>query len=251
MNTQLPELPWAAKLPGTRLVADRDWLRVSDSFAAQLAEKERLLQDVPERVTAMTSAARAACGELLDTVLRTLEYADDYTVSLPTVSRPDGGVVQINRDAPMETLARLCQEDFCILQRGPDQDQYHLVAASLCFPAGWRLEEKLGQPLQTIHAPVSSYTGDVARRVGRLFDGVQDGKMMERANLLPYADPSLFHPEKIAGDARFLRCERQVIRRLPQSGAVVFSIHTYLVRQDDLSQDMQTRLADYLRDKRE
>ena len=38
-----------------------------------------------------------------------------------------------------------------------------------------------------------------------------------------------------AGEAPFLRSERQCILRLPQSGAVVFSIHTYVLARADVA----------------
>jgi hypothetical protein len=70
-----------------------------------------------------------------------------------------------------------------------------------------------------------------------------------RANLIFYGGEDLFNPrpefESHAsgeGAARFVRVERQVLMRLPRTRAVVFSIHTYMVRPDALTPEQRARL---------
>jgi len=41
----------------------------------------------------------------------------------------------------------------------------------------------------------------------------------------------------------YMRSERQVIARLPRSGAVVFSIHTYIVPLERLSPEAREAMA--------
>ena len=110
-----------------------------------------------------------------------------------------------------------------------------LTAAALCFPANWRLADKIEQPLTGIHAPVEEYDADIARRVQRLFDGVRAGRPLWRFNKLRYADADLHQPRRreTGRDMPFIRSERQCILRLPESDAVAFTIHTYVVRDGD------------------
>jgi len=75
--------------------------------------------------------------------------------------------------------------------------------------------------------------------VQRLFDGVRAGRPMWRANLLRYDAPDLHQPRteddpRPAGgpDAKYARSERQSVLRLPETGAVVFAIHTSVVALD-------------------
>lgn len=247
LNAALPDLPWDRPLPGIRPQAAGDWLRVSDSFAAQMAEKERLLAKNPGAVLAMEADAAPAARALLQLVLTTLRTMAGYVDRGDAIQRPDGAVVGINPAAPMQTLARLCQEDFCLLQPREPGGAYHLTAAALCFPASWRLADKFGQPLTAIHAPVARYDANIAARVARLFTGVRADQPLERANALLYADPALHQPNpKLADDGPYLRCERQTLRRLPDTDAVVFSIHTYLVLRSDLPVVTATRLAAFL-----
>lgn len=243
LQSRLPFAPWmdprTARLPGILPVEGDDWLRVDDAFAAQMAERDRLLATKPDLVVGMQDSARPAATELLDAVLTQLRATPGYRLGADEVLRPDGLAVPLDRARPMETLLRLVQEDLCIMERRGDE--HVLTAAALCFPASWWLPEKLGRPLLGIHVPVPSYDADVARRVQRLFDAIRVEQPLWRANALVYRDPTLHQPRRESDprtDRRggsYVRSERQVLRRLPETGAVVFSIHTYVVRIETLS----------------
>lgn len=226
----------AARLPAMRPVAPGDWLRVDAAYAAQLAEKARLVACHRDRVIAALPEAAEAATELLRTVLADLADHPAFAADGDAILCPDGRRVTPDPDDPLGTLGKLAQEDFCLLQK--TGAEHRLTAAVLCFPAAWTLAEKLGRPLTGIHAPVAPYDATVAPRVQRLFDGVRAGHPLERANLLRYDSPDLFQPHTEAAprpvgrpDSPFERSERQCVLRLPRSGAVVFSIHTTVVRR--------------------
>jgi hypothetical protein len=203
-------------------------------FSPQMALRDRLVA-VPG-TTALLPGAEAAADELLDAVLDRLSRDPGYRVPGPgdRVLRPDGVAVAVDRARPMETLARLVQEDLCVLQPGPEG--HVLTAGALLFPSFWRLTEKIGRSLGSIHAPVEEYDADLARRVQRLFDAIRPGRPLCRWNWLPYDDPWLHQPRDEADrrEARdgspWLRRERQCLLRLPRTGAVVFTIHTFVAR---------------------
>jgi len=182
-------------------------------------------------VLACEPGAETAAAELLNEVLALLRARPEFDVSSEVVTRPDGVKVRLSRDAPLETLSALVAEDLCLLQK---KDNVHvLTAALLCFPASWTLAEKIGKPLTVLHAPVPEYDKALANRVQRLFDGVKVRRPIWRANLLRYDDPALFQPrlesdlrDTTSGNAGYERSERQVLWRLPRTGAVVFTIHT-------------------------
>lgn len=250
LQRALPFAPWldsrTARLPGVLPIEDGDWLRVDEAFAGQMAERDRLILDLPHVVGALPDRGRAAAEELWEVVLGHLSQADGYKIGCNSVLRPDGVEVPLDRDRPLLTLGRLVQEDLCLMER--EGDEHVLTGAVLCFPASWSLDEKIGRPLIGIHRTVKPYDGDMARRVQRMFDAIRPEKPLWRMNALVYADPTLHQPgreDSPRTDRRggqYLRAERQCLVKLPRTGAVVFSIHTYVVRVSDLTEEMRAGL---------
>lgn len=255
VQTALPFAPWiqeaGRRLPGTAPCAPDDWVRTDEAHGGQMALRDRLLATRRGDVLACLPRARGAADELLDAALDRLTRAPGYRAGAETVSRPDGVTVPVDRDDPMATLGRLVQEDLCLLERDAGEDEHVLTAAVLCFPAYWTLGEKIGRPLGALHGPVPSYA-PVAHRVQRLFDGLQPGRPIRRANAHPHAHPDLFTPRRegdhpaTVPDGAWLRSEVQVLFRLPRTRAVVFSIHTYMLRRSDLSPEAARALDAWL-----
>ncbi|WP_298936120.1 DUF3445 domain-containing protein [uncultured Ruegeria sp.] len=236
LQEKIPYDPFSPRaLPGVQPAQMETWLHQDDAFAAQMQRREALLDERRDEVLALRREAEPAARELLDLVL-----TQAYPGAIDHAQRPDGVTVRIDRTEPLETLCRLVQEDFCILQK--QGDEHVLTGAILCFPASWRLSEKFMRPLVDIHVPVASYDADIARRVQRLFDGIRPDRPLWRFNVLWYEDPELFQPRSASEPRKtrdratksYLRSERQTLLRLPETGAVVFSIHTYVLAADSL-----------------
>lgn len=237
LQSAIPEdqrLAASRPLPGIQPLEGGDWLRVDDAYGAQMQERTRLLRAHRDDVLQMRPEAAPAARELLAFVLAHLEQRADFTIGKNSVTRPDGACIPLATRDPLGTLAQLVAEDLCILQKSGAA--HVLTAAVLCFPASWTLAEKIGKPLIGLHRPVAEYDRTLAQRVQRLFDGVQVGQPIWRANLLRYADPSLYQPRREDdprptddGNPHYERSERQVIWRLPETRAVIFSIHTTVV----------------------
>ncbi len=248
--SSLSFLPWidphTRRLPGIQPLQDDAWLQVDEAFARQMAERDRLIATTPELVHALLPAARQAADELYARVLEKLAHAPGYAVGAGEVRRPDGVVVPLDPAAPLLTLGRLVQEDLCLMEA--DGPEHVLTGAILCFPASWTLAEKIGHPLGRIHVPVETYDADIARRVQRLFDAIRPGQPLVRGNFNLYDDPRLFHPHsekdprQPARDQTYLRSERQCLVRLPRTGAVLFSIHTYVIERRKLPPDAEAAL---------
>lgn len=251
LHDVLPFAPWmdarTARLPGVLPIEAGDWLRIDEAYGPQMAERDRLIREMPQVVHALTELAREAAGELCDLCLADLSGRPGFQITPGTAVRPDGTVIDLDRTRPLLTLGRLLQEDFCILQR--QGDEHVLTGAILCFPASWSLDEKLGRPLTGIHRTVKPYDPDMARRVQRIFDAIRVEAPLWRMNALVYADPTLHQPGREdrprtnRRGGEYLRAERQCFVKLPRTGAVVFSIHTYVVRLADLTEEMRAGLA--------
>ena len=218
--------PWRLAM-GLNALDPADWLWRDERFAAETAERAALVAERPEEVHALLPEAEPAARGLLAMVVGHLERDHGMRV------RPDPGA------SPLLELATLAQEDFCLMQRRAD-GAYALTGALLCFPAHWRLKEKLGRPLAEIHAPVPGFNERLGGPADRFFRNLAAERPVWRANWSVVESPTLFHPQPReplpglsagnAGELLWLRVERQTLRRLPQTGTVAFTIHT-LVRR--------------------
>ena len=139
-------------------------------------------------------------------------------------------------------------DDLCILM--PGDHGYALVAASLAAPSYWRLEEKIGRPLSAIHQPVPGFREQLGGQVARFFDHLLPAYPVWRGNWSVVDSPELLQRGEGDGELAdrrtgacsqsresgglYLRIERQSLRRLPQTGAVVFSIRVMINPLSDL-----------------
>ncbi|MET0607103.1 MAG: DUF3445 domain-containing protein, partial [Beijerinckiaceae bacterium] len=131
---------------------------------------------------------------------------------------------------------RLVQDDLCLMRNCIDG--WRLVAASLCFPSSWSLQEKFDRPMDAIHEAVPGFSGQMATRIARIFDHLKPGAPVWRLNWSIYDDGALHHPETKSvrrwagedgslGEQAFVRVERQTLAKLPISGDILFTIRVY------------------------
>ncbi len=252
LQKSLPISPWSdprlARMPGILPLDPAEWILIDDAYAGQMALRDELIKGRPEDVLLIDLSAAEAASELLSFVLTSIAALPGFQVGQESVRRPDGGLVTLDRADPLATAGRLVQEDLCIMQ--PRGAEHVLTAAVLCFPASWTLAEKFLRPLIGIHGPIAAYDDDIARRVQRLFDAIRPERPMWRANAHLWKEARLFAPRTeadprppVSWPAPYLRSERQCLSRLPRTGAVVFSIHTFLLRTDNLTPDQVASLS--------
>jgi hypothetical protein len=219
------------------------WIERDRNFATDLAVKRGLLETRHAEVFAALPEATAPSEELLAILAAHLvqhhaavfSREGDMLINAATGERWNLARPPFH---PLDLAGRLVQEDLCLLQ--PSGESHILVGASLCAPARWRLAEKLGRPLAAIHEPVPGYADKLARPVDRFFTLLKPGKPVWRVNWALGDDPTPFQPvshplralvtPENAGERLWLRVERQTLRRLPETGAVLFTIRTHITR---------------------
>ena len=205
----------------------------------------------------------AARGETLAMMIEHLTrvYPDWFDHAGATIrNRLTGEAWNVPDYDPLELAGRLVQEDLCLIEL-PDGVPF-LTAAVLCFPSRWLLHEKLGRPLAEVHAKVPLYGERLARPVDRFMAHVRPGHIAARLNWSLMDDPTLFQPTGKwrtafdatitagnAGERLYLRVERQTLRRLPTTGAVLFGIrvHVYPLAKVVTSPEIAARLASAVR----
>lgn len=248
--------PWmdslAARLPGLQPVQPGEWLQRDDAFDTQMAYRDQLLMERPHDVMASSSMPDPAEHDMLQAVIAAVEADKAYKRNGDSIVRPDGVTVLLHAQTPLMTAARLAQEDMLILQPGPDG--YVLRSGVLCFPASWTLSQKVGRGMMGIHKPVSRYNAAMGKRVDRVFAMLQPDQAVWRANILCYNDPELYQP-RLEHERRpfdrdkpiWVRVERQTLRRLGTTSAIVFTVHTWLVPIERLTPEQAATLPEIVR----
>lgn len=150
------------------------------------------------------------------------------------------------KEDPIQLSARLIQDDLALLLERPD-GQYYLLSGSIVLAGFWRLSDKFGMPLSEIHTSgdVPGFKEKLETGMLRFFRRLQPEKPVIRNNYFIQVDDNLPWSHSIGSEdnpeitgwstasktnpieQHFFRSERQSLRRLPKSGAIVFTIRTY------------------------
>jgi|APGre2960657505_1045072.scaffolds.fasta_scaffold29777_2 hypothetical protein len=220
------------------------WLEPDLHQAAQLRLKADLLVREHALVLRASPESEVACRELYATLAAHLpvHHPDLYTAdstsltvraldrAFPLTPPPEADAREL-----LSTVARWVQEDLCVLAPAAPVT---ITAGAVCFPSRWNLPEKFGQASPAIHAPVPKFAGTIGPATHSFLERLTVEKPVWRLNWTLHDSDHLFAPHAVPGrddltPAKvlthvFLRTERQTLRRLPVSKAVVFTIRTHL-----------------------
>lgn len=242
MTDALRYTPYASALKpfaiGLSAINPADWIEPDGDLAAYLDEKDRLLAERRDEVFQEDAASRAAQAECLALLTGHLlaRHGECWARTESGVNVAGRDVPFHTHEAPLVTAGRLVQDDLAILEKR--NGAWTLTAGFVAFPSAWSLKEKAGLPMEGVHAHVPDYAGGTrnAMMLSRIFDNLQPDLPAMRLNWSIYPSGDLFWPpEKGARAERntftpainFIRVERQTLRRLPETGAIVFTIRIY------------------------
>ncbi len=262
----LPFEPTAYRMAmGLTAPAPSELIELDDRYPEEMAERARLLAERRDDVLIALQGTEAGRRELL---LRLGAYLPQR---FPQVFARSGdrlgnlvtGEVWDLADPELDGLevaGRLVQEDCCLIE--PTEAGPVLVAGVMCFPSRWKLSEKIGKLLPSVHEHVPFYGERLARPVDRFMAHLKPGKLAVRLNWSVLDDPALFQLEgkfrgghnpditaENAGERLFLRVERQSLSLLPESGLVLFGIrvHVYPLARVTAAAEVAGRLAGAVR----
>ena len=235
-------LEWARIFPdtdhrwvmGLRPGSAAHFFAARDSTGAICAERAHWLSQDAETYAALLPEAVPALRETLE-LARSLGTAIDD--SLPEWEQ-------------LLALGRAWESDFAWMH--PDEHGTHrLIGGVVCFPSSWALRDKIGRPMREVHGPVPGLNEALARNIETFFARQQPGAIWTRENASYSRDSELnHHPTRpirrldatITADEVFIRLEHQLLFKLPDSGSILFGIHTEIVPLTLVMQDLQTTL---------
>jgi hypothetical protein len=206
---------------GLRPLDLAQWFEVNSDGPAQVKLKRELLATNYDDVVAFAHPSHPAYEELLS------EIQSNLSEFHPELGR------KVNpADHPLVAASVLVAEDLCVMVKV--RDQWVLGGAVVCFPSRWTLSGKIGTSLDEIHRPVPMYESVLAAPTRSFFDRLSPSRSFWRLNWTLLDDAALFQP--VAARRSFdddpehwqFRVERQTLRCLAQSRAVVFTIRTSL-----------------------
>lgn len=147
----------------------------------------------------------------------------------------NGYVPESETQSPWEEcleLGKFWEPDFLLLKCEAG-GEIRLCGGCLCFPSSWRLSDKIGHPIEVVHAAVPGLNESIGAGIHKFLAGMKPGSAWLRHNWGLSRSPELNqHPDRnlprLAEHVRleevWLRIERQALVALPQSHGILFGI---------------------------
>ncbi|MBC8245324.1 MAG: DUF3445 domain-containing protein [Verrucomicrobia bacterium] len=127
-----------------------------------------------------------------------------------------------------------------------------LLGGCVCFPSSWAFEEKVGRPLDWIHAVVPTLNEKLGEKARSFLTKMPAGQAWLRANWGLTASPALnqhpalgqpvLTPAVGLGNVWF-RIERQALVALPETGGILFGIRLEVVPLAEIRANEPARLG--------
>ncbi|MEM8925765.1 MAG: DUF3445 domain-containing protein [Actinomycetota bacterium] len=205
---------------GTRGIDPATWLQVDDHYDEEVALRRRLVASAGDAVYLARPDSHTAGREAALLVRDWLGRHHPHALS-GWNEQPDD---------PLLAAGTVIQEDLCVMQKRGDH--WYLTAGLVCFPTHWNLGEKFDRPQEAIHEPVPHYAEELASKVSMFFDRLGPERVVSRRNWAFAAHPLLYLPLRTdlataavdGPESIWFRSERQTLRRLVVSDAVLFTI---------------------------
>jgi len=237
------------------------FLDIDEHYLSEMAEREKVLEEMPQRCLAMPHMD-LACWDMVERIMVSL--AEDYPQHFTL--RRDGDhwcwenkLLNIKDEftfgdssslpmPPLDYIGRQMQGDFALLDQR--EGDLFLDAGMVTCPADWSLAFDAGMSFKEWHGPVPmAHSEGIFDRALKYLIAIPVGKPVRRLNWTLTVNarmdtsPEKYHewghertsitPDNV-GEKVYLRVELQVLDRMPRSNAMMFSIRTYLLSLEDL-----------------
>jgi len=148
------------------------------------------------------------------------------------------------------SLTGSLEHDWILLR--PDEREVHrMIGAGVCFPSNWDIHEKMGKPVEEIHAIVPGLNASLGAKISKFLSNLTPFKAWQRENWGLSADAELnHHPSRklkrldncATLSTTWLRLERQFFCKMHWSKYdcppfILFAIRVYNFLLDELIQE--------------
>ncbi|KAF2647687.1 hypothetical protein K491DRAFT_709108 [Lophiostoma macrostomum CBS 122681] len=267
---EIPYRPWYNGpyhiTMGLKRMDVEDWIEIDKTYMERYRLKKDLFENHREDVMQIQDGVEDAAFEALELLINVLpkryptmfKKIDGTTIqNLVTGDTWDTarGASTWEKYHPMQVMSLLATEDFFIMHTD-DEGRSSLKAGVVCFPAGWKIKERIGHSLWQIHAgKVPQYESKLAKSMDRFFQNMRVDGSIQRFNFAIDDSNELFHPhshhnltaDQVGKDPALedlhLRVERQALQRLPNSRSLLFSIRTYVTPITKVTMDREVAEA--------
>lgn len=228
-------------LMGLSPIAGQHWIETDQDLPLYRRHKLQQRELYGDRVYQGLPSSLPAQRELASLLLSHLtgEQADLYQLESGQLRcLPGDFLAPTESDEPLWNASLWIADDLVIMEK-VDGD-YRLTAASLCSPSHWRLEEKFNKSMRTIHDPIPDFHQQLTPRIDRFFEHLKPEHPVQRFNWSIQESNALNQRPELQAPIEpdtelFYRTERQTLVRLPESGAIAFTIRVYLHPLDCLA----------------
>jgi dimethylamine monooxygenase subunit A len=250
---------------GLRPINPNCWILMEAEYAANMNEKCERLVAYPQQYYRALPSSLGAQRELQERVITHLlrDYPERFVRVDSVIKSLDTGVEIDSSNQtvePLLQLSKLIEEDFMLIEEVDGRSC--ITAASNVYSSSGRLVASVGRAVAWAHEPVPRLTDTLGRRIDQIIGSIHAATPCERFNWQITPLSSIFfprdnpHAENAAamhgiyeslranpaavGDMLWIRVERQTLSRLPDSGAVAFSLHTFSDPLSSIQSDLQS-----------
>ncbi|KZL83010.1 mannosyl transferase [Colletotrichum incanum] len=237
---------------GLRSIQPEEWIELDNHFPKFHTDKTNRIQERGEKCFGADPEAYPAAMELLEELVQYLpaRYPTLFKRTAVGIDNKWSGesfnIIETPlKEDPMAIAAKLVQDDLAIMIERPD-GKYYFLAGAILLAGFWRLGDKFGMSLEEIHTSgdVPHYKEKLHNGMASFFKRLRCDQIYSRNNYFIQVDDSLPWSWSIgeedspvvswstaekdrAIEHHYFRSERQSLRRLPKTKAIVFTIRTY------------------------
>ncbi|KAL1610753.1 hypothetical protein SLS60_002423 [Paraconiothyrium brasiliense] len=238
-----------AIVTGIKRDTPSEHITIDEGYLERINHRKELISAYPGTVLGFIAGGEEPVRELYShmlteylpirypTMFQLSKNGRDFTNLVTSQMYPSQAAIDVK--AALRTLGEIVEEELLLLT--PSPSGHRLVAYICCFAPGFNPANLLGQNLDSIHKPVPGYE-KIGASMERYLQRLEVNKPVKRTNWTVQQHPELLdcevndrikdyeHTEGQEPDMKdtYLRSELQTLSRLPKTGAVLFTIKTYM-----------------------